>query len=68
MEVITYIAATDAIRGGLAPYNWYKAFVEAGAREHGLPQDYVAKAIMRVVPVQDSDQGRHETESRKLPP
>lgn len=67
MKVITYIAATDAIREGLAPYTWYKAFVEAGAREHDLPQDYVAKAIMHVVPVQDRDQGRHETESRKLP-
>ena len=26
----------------LTPYDWYKAFVLAGAREHGLPQDYVA--------------------------
>lgn len=25
----------------LQPYHWYKSFVVAGAREHGLPEDYV---------------------------
>lgn len=25
----------------LRPYHWYKAFVVAGAREHGLPQEYI---------------------------
>ena len=25
----------------LQPYHWYKAFVVNGAREHGLPQDYI---------------------------
>ncbi|MGM0413233.1 MAG: gamma-glutamylcyclotransferase, partial [Pseudomonadota bacterium] len=24
------------------PYDWYRGFVVAGAREHGLPDDYVA--------------------------
>lgn len=27
----------------LKPYNWYKQFVIAGAREHSLPSDYVAE-------------------------
>ena len=27
----------------LYPYHWYKAFVVNGAREHGLPQDYIER-------------------------
>jgi gamma-glutamylcyclotransferase len=26
----------------VTPYDWYKALVIAGAREHGLPADYIA--------------------------
>jgi hypothetical protein len=33
--------ATD-IDASLKIYHWYKAFVVAGAREHGLPDDYVS--------------------------
>lgn len=29
------------IDAGRQPYHWYKAFVVAGAREHGLPEDYL---------------------------
>ena len=37
---LTYIAVRkDA---SLRPYHWYKAFVVAGAEEHGLPPAYVA--------------------------
>lgn len=32
--------ATDK-NASLKPYHWYKAFVVAGAREHGLPANYV---------------------------
>jgi gamma-glutamylcyclotransferase len=31
-----------AIDGVVTPYDWYKALVIAGAREHGLPADYIA--------------------------
>ena len=35
----TYIATRK--QRGLRPYHWYKAFVVAGAIEHGLPNNYV---------------------------
>jgi hypothetical protein len=66
LQVRTYVAAPDFIREGSAPYTWYKAFVEAGAQEHHLPETYVATAIDAVGAVQDSDSARHERETAKL--
>ncbi|WP_269449632.1 gamma-glutamylcyclotransferase family protein [Acidihalobacter aeolianus] len=39
------------VEPGLLPYDWYKAHVVNGAREHGLPPDYVAQleAVPEVV-------------------
>jgi cation transport regulator ChaC len=65
MQAYTYVAATDSIKE-LPPYTWYKAFVEAGAQEHRLPQEYVTHAIRAVDAVQDSDRGRHERETGRL--
>lgn len=31
------------LKQGLRPYRWYKEFVVAGAREHGLPTEYIQK-------------------------
>lgn len=36
---VTYVATTK--EPALRPYHWYKALVVAGAKEHGLPNDYV---------------------------
>lgn len=42
----------------LKPYTWYRALVIAGAKEHGLPADYVAR--LEAAPAdQDPDQKRH---------
>lgn len=41
----------------LRPYNWYKAIVLAGAREHRLPDNYVA-AIESVISIPDPDEKR----------
>ena len=41
----------------LLPYHWYKAFVVAGAEEHGLPKEYIAK-IRKVISQTDSDDKR----------
>jgi len=38
-DAVTYVALMKA--PDLRPYDWYKAFVVAGAVEHGLPGDYV---------------------------
>jgi cation transport regulator ChaC len=66
LEALTYVASTDSVRSGLAPYIWYKAYVEAGAKEHELPEEYIAEAISSVEAVQDSDRARHERERAKL--
>src|SRR5258706_1571757 len=42
LEATTYLADATAIVKDRAPYTWYKEFVERGAAEHGLPEDYVA--------------------------
>lgn len=50
---------------GLRPYTWYKAFVLAGAREHGLPGDYAAQ-LAAVEAIEDPDRGRHEKNLRLI--
>jgi hypothetical protein len=52
-----YVATT--IDPTLKPYFWYRALVIAGAREHGLPANYVAQ--LQAVPVdQDPDRKCHD--------
>ncbi|MEY9363857.1 hypothetical protein ABH994_006578 [Bradyrhizobium yuanmingense] len=66
LKAITYVAAADAVKTGLEPFTWYKAYVEAGAEEHRLPQDYISGAIRAVKAVHDSDRTRHERETLRL--
>lgn len=44
----------------LRPYTWYRALAIAGAKQHGLPADYIAR--LESVPAdQDPDRERHNT-------
>jgi gamma-glutamylcyclotransferase len=52
MRVCAY-CATD-IDASLLPYDWYKAVVVAGAREHGLPGEYI-RTLESVRSVPDLD-------------
>lgn len=55
--VITYKATkTDS---SLKPYSWYHAFVVLGAREHGLPDEYIAN-LEAVATDIDPDPVRHD--------
>lgn len=56
VEASTYIATArdPAVR----PYHWYKRYVLAGATEHALPADYVAR-IEAVSSVEDPDAARN---------
>src|SRR5688572_17717037 len=56
--------ATD-IDDSIRPYHWYKALVVAGAREHGLPDDYVAKLELAPA-IPDTDTARVTRNSRFL--
>ena len=66
VQARTYVADPKFIREGLAPYSWYKAYVLAGAVEHGLPLEYVAGAIESVVATEDPDKQRNAQETTKL--
>ncbi len=63
VEAWFYVAT--AIDPGLAPFDWYKAFVVEGAREHGLPQDYIA-ALDAIVSKNDKDEARAAHNARIL--
>lgn len=39
----TYVADESAIDESLRPYSWYKEFVVNGARQHPLPDEYIAQ-------------------------
>lgn len=65
-KVLTYLATPDSIDDSLRPYGWYKEFVLAGAREHGLPQDYVAAQILSVEAVEDPDKVREMKQQATL--
>lgn len=54
----TYVATrTDA---AYLPYDWYKALVVAGAREHALPPDYVAVLEAQQCMVDANDERRRK--------
>jgi cation transport regulator ChaC len=43
----------------LKPYTWYRALVIAGAKEHALPADYIAR-LEAVPAVQDPEKEHHD--------
>ena len=53
-----YYAAEAMIDRSRVPYTWYKRYVVAGAREHGLPEAYT-RALEEVEAVEDEDRERH---------
>lgn len=59
LEVVTYYATS--VDSSLAPYDWYKEHVLHGAREHGLPVEYIA-TIEAINSIPDPDKERHEKE------
>ncbi|MDA0225255.1 MAG: gamma-glutamylcyclotransferase [Proteobacteria bacterium] len=60
-----YIALT--VDSSLAPYDWYKAYVVGGAKEHGIDPAYVA-ALEAVRAVPDPDAARAEFNFRLTRP
>lgn len=61
----TYIAPPSVCRDGLLPFNWYIELIIAGAREHGLGADYIAR-LNDVEVRQDPDRDRAERMARLL--
>ena len=52
-----YLADDRWRDGGLLPFDWYKALVQAGARHHRLPADYLSQ-IDAVPACPDTDSAR----------
>jgi len=57
IETMTYIAQASAIDCDLKPFDWYKALVIAGARQHRLPGNYI-ETLRGVTSTSDPDLGR----------
>jgi gamma-glutamylcyclotransferase len=57
VQAQTYYATN--IKSSLVPYTWYKALVVAGAKEHGLPEEYVS-AIEAIAAKADANASRAE--------
>ena len=53
----TYGAGREYVEAGLSPFDWYKALVLTGARQHGLPDRYV-RTIEAVAAIPDPDASR----------
>ena len=52
-----YRAPSNQIDPHLQPYDWYKAFVLAGMRHHGFPEDYINN-VHKIAALQDPDSQR----------
>lgn len=63
-EAFMYVADESSINDTLSPYSWYKRFVVDGARQHGLPLDYIA-AIEAIPATEDPDR-THDARNRRI--
>lgn len=63
--VKAYVASSDAVFPTLRPYTWYRALAVAGAKEHGLPTDYIA-GLESAPANEDPDRARHDRRMRLI--
>jgi hypothetical protein len=60
IESWIYVAREEAIDPSLLPYSWYHDFILHGARQHGLPDDYL-EFLQRFQSIEDRHTSRHTT-------
>lgn len=65
VRAFTYLALPSAIEPGLKPFAWYRAFLVRGARERGLPTEWI-EALESVEVKQDPDAERARRNRRIL--
>lgn len=65
-KVLTYLATPDHIDDSLKPYGWYRDFVIAGSKEHGLPPEYIAERIESVKAIDDPNKTREQNQRSTL--
>ncbi len=61
LRAFMYYALDDHKDANLKPYSWYVRFVVDGAKQHGLPEDYVA----RIEAVKSTEDPNRERDKRK---
>ena len=59
-----YVAEETHIVPDLKPYTWYKYFVLEGARQHGLPAEYVMQ--IEVMPADEDPDRARDAENRDI--
>jgi hypothetical protein len=62
VEAFAYVAQPAYIDDALLPYDWYRALVVAGARQHSLPAPYIAQlgAVRSYPDPNDARRRRHQ--------
>lgn len=65
VEAFAYVADPFYVDEALHPYEWYHALVLAGARQHGLPDSYIAQ-IEAVPTIPDPDRERRRSHQALL--
>ncbi|HED14472.1 MAG TPA: gamma-glutamylcyclotransferase [Gammaproteobacteria bacterium] len=65
VNAVLYIAPGQYTDDSLLPFEWYRAFVLAGAREQRLPETYI-REILEVAAVSDPDHARNLENSALL--
>jgi len=63
-ECFFYRAEDSALDARLLPFDWYHAYVVAGARHHGLPPDYIAAIAAQPTQLDDDVRRRDENYAR----
>lgn len=60
VNAFVYVAQSAYVDDALPPYDWYRALVVAGARQHALPSSYVAE-LASVQSRPDPNQNRRQS-------
>ncbi|MGQ0430208.1 MAG: gamma-glutamylcyclotransferase family protein [Gammaproteobacteria bacterium] len=55
LSVLAYYATS--VDPNVRPYRWYRELVVAGAREHGLPEEYI-RSLEAISAIEDPDEKR----------
>lgn len=66
VEAFTYTASPKMVAEGLSAFTWYRDYVLLGARQHGLPRDYIAEFIQSIPAIPDPQTDRAAVEQAIL--
>lgn len=64
-QIKAWVYCATSINAKLKPYDWYKAFVVAGAKGHNLPQSYI-EGLEAIEAIPDSNTARASEKFAKL--